>query len=144
MLGIDVNVLVYAHREDAERHGEYRDWLEDARRADEPLGICDHVLSGFLRIVTHPRIFRDPTPLEMAWRFVDTLRSAPAATPLAPGTRHWTIFARLCGETGARGNQVPDAFLAALAIESGATWITVDRGFARFPGLRWAHPLDLA
>jgi len=61
---------------------------------------------------------------------------------LIPGPRHWEIFARLCRKIGARGNRVPDAFLAALAIESGSEWMTADRGFARFPGLRWRHPLD--
>ncbi len=142
MRGVDVNILVLAHRADVDRHTLFRGWLDEARRADEPLGISDLVLSGFLRIVTHPRIFREPTPLDIALRFVDMVRGAPAATPLAPGPRHWTVFTRLCEQTGARGNQIPDAFLAAMAIEAGATWMTADRGFARFPGLRWAHPLD--
>jgi hypothetical protein len=58
-----------------------------------------------------------------------------------PGERHWGIFRRLCNEVGARGNLVPDAYLAALAIESGSEWVTTDRDYARFPGLRWRHPL---
>ncbi|MFI5265845.1 MAG: PIN domain-containing protein, partial [Chloroflexota bacterium] len=61
---------------------------------------------------------------------------------LAPGPRHWDIFTSLCTRAGATGNLVPDAYLAALAIESGSEWITTDRGFARYPGLRWRHPLQ--
>jgi toxin-antitoxin system PIN domain toxin len=140
--GVDVNVLVYAHRSDAEDHDAFRTWLDTARQADEPLGVSDMVLSGFIRIVTHPRVFTDPTPAEQAWAFAEAVRSSPAAVRLAPGTRHWDIFRHLCVVTRARGNLVPDAFLAAVAIESNATWMTADRGFGRYPGLRWAHPLD--
>jgi len=142
MHAVDVNVLVFAHRPDADGHSRYRDWLEAARLGEEPLGVSDVVLSGFVRIVTHPRVFKDPSPLEVAVGFADMLRASPASVPLRPGPRHWGLFTGLCQQTGARGNLVPDAFLAALAIESGATWMTADRGFARFAGLRWAHPLD--
>jgi uncharacterized protein len=61
---------------------------------------------------------------------------------LAPGPRHWEIFVRLCAAAGVRGSLVPDAYLAALAIESGSEWITTDRDFRRFPGLRLRHPLE--
>ena len=104
--------------------------------------MADVVLSGFLRVVTHPRIFDPPTPLEDALVFVDTLTSRPNCVWLAPGPRHWELFTDLCRKTGAKGNVVPDAYHAALAIETGSTWVTADRGFARFPGLRWKHPLD--
>ena len=142
MRGVDVNVLVYAHRSDSESHQAFRAWLDDARQGDEPLGASDTVLSGFVRVVTHPKVFADPTPAEHAWAFAEAVRTCPAAVRILPGRRHWGIFRRLCATTEARGNQVPDAFLAALAIESNATWMTADRGFARYPGLRWAHPLD--
>lgn len=139
---VDVNILVNAHRPEASGHERYRDWLEDARRGPEPLGLSDIVLSGFLRVVTHPKVFKEPTPLEEAIAFVEVLRSSPAVIPIAPGDRHWPIFRDLCTKAQASGNLVPDAFLAALAIEHGATWVTADRGFARFPDLRWQHPLD--
>ncbi len=142
MRGVDVNVLVHAHRPEAARHAEYLAWLDAARADDEPLGLSDVVLSGFLRIVTHPRVFRDPTPLMVALEFADALRVAPAAVAITPGARHWAIFEQLCRTTEARGNLVPDAYLAALAIEQGTTWYTCDRAFARFRGLRWEHPLD--
>ena len=138
----DVNVLVYARREDAVDHVRYREWLEQLINGDEAFGMADLVLSGFLRIVTHPRIFDPPTPLEDALVFVDTLTSRPNCVRLAPGPRHWELFTELCRKTGAKGNVVPDTYHAALAIETGSTWVTADRGFARFPGLRWKHPLD--
>lgn len=139
---VDVNVLVYAHRPESEGHEAFRGWLDAARAADEPLGLADIVLSGFIRVVTHPRVFREPSPLPIALDFVEALRAAPGSRMLNPGERHWAIFRDLCTATSATGNRVPDAYLAALVIENGATWVTADRGFARFPGLRWTHPLQ--
>lgn len=140
MILMDVNVLVAAHREDAPAHGVARTWLDGVVNGDEAFGICDVVLSGFLRVVTHPRVFSDPTPLPVALDFCEQLRSAPAAVAIAPGPRHWPIFTRLCTEADARGNLVPDAWLAALAVESGCEWITFDGDFSRFTGLRWRRP----
>jgi toxin-antitoxin system PIN domain toxin len=110
--------------------------------ADRPYAIAELVLSGFLRIVTHPKVFAQPTPLPLAIDFCETLRSQPNATLLVPGPRHWQIFTRLCVEAGARGNLVPDAYLAALAIDTGSEWITTDGDYRRFRGLRTRHPLD--
>ncbi len=141
MLLPDVNVLVYAYREDAPDHQRFREWLEELVNSDEAYGVSDLALSGFLRIVTHPRVFNPPSPLGDALAFVEDLRSQPNCVVIAPGARHWDIFARLCHESGARGNLVPDAYLAALAIESGSEWITTDGDYGRFPGLRWRHPL---
>jgi hypothetical protein len=95
-----------------------------------------------VRVVSHPRIFAPPTPTAVALDFADALRDQPNAVVLAAGERHWGIFSRLCREAGVKGNLVPDAYLAALAIESGSDWITTDRDYARFAGLRWHHPLD--
>jgi toxin-antitoxin system PIN domain toxin len=133
---------VYAHREDADRHPEYRAWLEGVLAADQPYGIAELVLSGFLRVVTHPKVFKRPTPLARAIDFCETLRSQANATLLAPGPRHWQIFTRLCAQAHARGNLVPDAYLAALAIETGSEWVTTDGDYRRFAGLRVRHPLD--
>src|SRR2546425_2896489 len=138
----DVNVLVYAHRGDAPDHARYAAWLEEVARGDAAFGLAELVLSAFLRIVTHPRIFTPPTPLEDALAFVEGLRARPNCVPVAPGPRHWELFTAACRRAGARGNLVPDAYLAALSIESGSEWVTTDRGFARFQGLRWRHPLD--
>jgi toxin-antitoxin system PIN domain toxin len=141
MLMLDVNVLVYAFRADAARHTEYRHWLDRLRRGAEPFAVAAMVLSSFLRIVTHPRIFREPDTLADALAFVAELRSGETYTEAAPAVRHWDIFTALCRTANARGNLVADAYLAALAIESGSTWVTTDRDFARFSGLRWRHPL---
>lgn len=140
---VDVNVLVNAHRVEAPEHERYLRWLDDARRDHQPLGLSDVVSSGFLRVVTHPRVFREPTPLAVAVDFAESLRASPAFIGLNPGERHWGIFVDLCREADARGNLVPDAFLAALAVENNATLVTADRGFRRFTRLRVEHPLEL-
>lgn len=142
MVLADVNVLVYAHRKDAPRHHDYLRWLDDVLNSDAAFGTSDLVLSGFLRIVTHPRSFRDPTPLDRALDFAVAVRDHPHAIAVVPGERHWDIFQRLCHEAHAKGNLIADAYLAALAIEAGVEWVTTDRDYARFPGLRWRHPLD--
>lgn len=137
-----MNVLVYAHREDSRDHARHHAWLEEAINGPQAFGMSDLVLSGFLRVVTHPRVFSTPTPMERALEFVGVLRSAANCVRVVPGERHWEIFADLCRGADARGNLVPDAWFAALAIESGSEWITTDRDYARFPGLRWRHPLE--
>jgi toxin-antitoxin system PIN domain toxin len=137
-----VNVYVHAFREAAPDHGRYRDWLRAALVGDEPVGVSELVLSGFVRVVTHPRVFDPPDAVEDALAFADAVRAQPAAISVGPGDRHWGIFENLCRAAGARGNLVPDAYLAALAIETGAEFITADRDFSRFQGLRWRHPLE--
>jgi uncharacterized protein len=139
---VDVNVLVYAFRRDAPDHRRFSDWLHSLLNSDALFGMADLVLSGFVRIVTHPAIFDPPSTVDRAFRFAEQIRRHPRCESIAPGPRHWDIFTTLCRETGATGNRVPDAYLAALAIESGSEWITADRGFARFRGLRCRHPLD--
>jgi hypothetical protein len=119
-----------------------RDWLESHVNSDVAYGVADLVLSGFVRVVTHPRVFQQPTPLETALTFVADVRDRPNCVVVHAGDRHWEIFTRLCRQTQVRGNLVADAFLAALAVESGSEWITTDRDYARFPGLRWRHPLN--
>jgi len=142
MLLIDVNVLVYAYREDAPNHPAYHRWLTDVVSSDEPFGLVDLALSGFLRITTHPKLFTPPSSLESALEFAAALRGQPNCVVVTPGPRHWDILQELCRATKAQGNFIPDAFFAAIAIEAGSEWITTDHGFARFPHLRWRHPLS--
>ncbi len=142
MFLFDVNILVYAHREDAPQHEAYREFLEKLINSEQAYGMADLVLSGFLRIVTHPRIFKPPSDMATALAFARQVRNRPNCVTVSPGPRHWKIFTRLCEKAGVKGNLVPDAYFAALAIESGSEWITTDRDFSRFPGLRWRHPLD--
>ncbi len=142
MLLADVNVLIYAHRADCADHDRYRDWLSRCLTGPEPFGVSELVLSGFLRIVTNHRVFQDPTSPDDALEFCRVVRQAPSSVIARPGPRHWQTFAHFVQHLGARGNDVPDAYLAALAVDAGATWVTTDRGFARFPGLRWSTALD--
>ncbi len=121
-----------AYRADAPQHRAYREWLEGAVNGDEAYG---------LSVVTHFRVFASPSPIAHAVQFANVLRDRPDCVRVAPGPRHWSIFIRLCREAGVRGNLVPDAYLAALAIESGSEWVTTDRDYSGFPGLRWRHPL---
>lgn len=142
MILVDINVLVYAHRVDAPNHLAYREWLEALINSDQVYGYSELVLSGFLHVVTHPRVFNPPSDLASALAFTQVIRGQPNAVPLAPGPRHWDIFTSLCQAAGAKGNLIPDAYLAALAIETGSLWVTADRDYSRFPGLNWRHPLE--
>lgn len=135
----DVNVLIYAHREDAPEHERYAEWLRNLTAADAPFALSDVVLSGFLRIVSNPRIFDLPTPTDAALAFCQRLVDWPRASLVTPGRRHWQIFAGLCRDI--KGPLVTDAYIAALAIEHGCELVTTDGDFARFAGLRWRHPL---
>ena len=137
----DVNVLVHAFRADAPGHAAHRAWVESLVGSDEAYAVSDHVLAGFLRVVTHPKVFHPPTPIAAELAFAHAFRVRPNAVLVAPGARHWDIFTRLCREAAAHGNLVPDAWLAALAIESGCEFVTTDGDYARFPDLRWRRPL---
>lgn len=137
----DVNVLVYAHRPDSAEHADYAAWLRDLASGPEPFALSENVLAGFLRIVTSPRIFPNPTPLPVALAFVDELVKRPTARLLRPGEQHFAIFIDLLKTTSAKGTFVADVHHAALAIEHGCEWITNDADFSRIPGLRWRHPL---
>lgn len=136
----DVNVLIYAFRTDSPDHSRYRNWLESVVNSPAAYGISPQVLSGVVRIATHPRIFARPSRLSDALDFARSLIAQPHAATVVPGERHWPIFERLCAEATATGNLVQDAWYAALAIESGCEWITTDRDYSRFSGLRWSAP----
>lgn len=135
----DVNVLIYAHREDAPEHERYAAWLQALTASDEPFALSDVVLSGFLRIVTNPKIFDPATPMDTALAFCQRLVDWPRASLITPSRRHWEVFTSLCRTIN--GRLVADAYIAALAIEHGCELVTTDSDFARFPGLRWRHPL---
>lgn len=142
MVPLDVNVLVYAHREDSLHHQQYLNWLEKLTNSDHACGLIDLVLSGSLRIVTHPHVFNPPSSMAKTMAFAQELRDQPNCTLLNPGPRHREIFCRLCKTAEIKGNLVPDAFLAALAIESGREFVTADRDYHRFPGLRTRQHLE--
>lgn len=137
----DVNVLVYAHRDDVAQHGGYATWLAQTAEGNEAFALTSSSTAGFVRIVTHPRIFEEPSATDVAISFVEALAASPVCRWLEPGERWWSIFAGLCTRAGGRGNLVPDAHLAAVAVEHGCRLATADHGFARFPDLQWFHPL---
>ena len=139
----DVNVLVSAFREDAAHHHRCRAWLLGALSGREQVGLSELVLSGVLRVLTHPRVFHPPTPNEAATAFVDALLAQPACVALRPGNGHWRIFRGLTETLRLTGNRVPDGYHAALAIEHGCEWITLDRGFTAYSGLRLVNLLDM-
>ena len=135
----DVNVLIYAHREDAPEHDRYAAWLRALVEAPEPFAVAEIVLAGFLRIVTNPKIFKPATPMETALAFCRRLVEWPRAVFVMPSRTHWDLFVKMCNAI--EGPLVTDAYVAALAIEHGCELITTDSDFSRFQGLRWRHPL---
>ncbi len=144
MFLMDVNALVYAHREDTPDHEVYREWLESIINGNAAYGYSELVLSGFLRVVTHPRVFEMPSALPSAIRFVDQIKVSNHAVCLAPGPMHWKIFLQCIEQIDAKGNDISDAYHAALAMEWNCIWVTTDKGFKRFKGLKVRHPLALA
>jgi toxin-antitoxin system PIN domain toxin len=137
----DVNVLVYALRSEVDDHARYRAWLLGTVNGAARFAYCDAVLARFIRVATLP-MWRPATPTATALEFCNRIRNRSNAVRLEHGPAAWDIFAELCRDTPASGNLAADAWLAALAIEHGCTVITCDSDFARFPRLRWQHPLQ--
>ena len=142
MLLPDVNVLIYAHRTDASAdHAAFAEWLTKLASGYEPFALSSLALSGVVRIVTNPRIFRRPSTHDEVFGFIAELVGRPNARVVHPGPSHLEIFEDLCRRSSAAGKLVADAQHAAVAVEHGCTLITTDSDFDRFPGLRWRHPL---
>lgn len=138
----DVNVLVYAYRREAEDHAAYAAWLTALVAGQEEFALVDHCLTGFLRIVTNPRIVADPAPTSEALTFVNRLRAARRGHPVVATAATWEVLAgHISQDRGIRGNLVPDAYLSALAVSHGCRLATADRGFARFPDLDFFDPV---
>jgi uncharacterized protein len=137
----DVGVLLHAMVENAPHHVICRREIDRLRSAPEDLALSELILAAVVRIGSNPRIFTSCPTAEEVFAFVDALRSTPRARLVAPGPRHWTIFRDLVLTAEIRGSDTTDAYLAALALEHGCEWWTTDRGFGRFPGLRWRNLL---
>lgn len=141
MIFPDVNVLVYAYRGDLDQYETFQPWLTAALDGPESFGLADVVLTGFLRVVTNRKVFANTSTIQAALSFVEEVRSAPAATSVLPTDATWRHFARLAQlDSYIVGNRVPDAWIAALAVSTGARLATADAGFARFTGLSWFNP----
>lgn len=142
MILLDANILVYAYMSQSKRHGEALDWLDEQLSGTDAVGLPWGSLLAFLRVATNPRAFSPASPMNLAWRQVsDWLAADPVWVP-SPTPRHAGILGALLADTAGHSNLVPDAHLAALAIEHGLTLCSADGDFARFPGLRWTNPLS--
>ena len=140
----DVNVLIYAFHEQADQHQVYAGWLNNARYEGEELLFPDSVLLGFLRIVTSPRIYDLPAPIDQALAFASALRRGRRARVVEDLGSVWSAFERLIArDRQIKGNLVPDAYIAAVAISHKAQVATRDRGYSRFSGLSWFDPVEL-
>ncbi len=137
----DVNILVAAYRRDHVDHDRARTWLTEILGAEQPFALAESTVQAFLRLVTNPHVFRDPDPMADALSFIEALCRARRCVRLRPSAGHLERFLDLCRAPGLRAALVPDAWLAALAMESGCRLATRDRDFARFDGLDWYDPL---
>lgn len=141
MILVDANLLLYAYDSSSARHRPARGWLEDVLNGAEEVRFALVSLLAFLRISTHPRVFKRPLSVADSVGLVTAWLSLPATGVAEPTARHWAVLERLARSGQARGSLLMDAHLAALAIEHGATLCTTDRDFARFPRLRFSDPL---
>ena len=142
MILIDVNLLLYAYDSSSSEHLTAKIWWEDALSATEIVGLPWHTILGFIRISTNHRILEQPFSLQQVTDIVDSWLSLPMVKLVGPDINHWQRFKVLLVNTQSPANYVPDAHLATLAIEYGATLYSTDRDFARFPGLQWRNPLN--
>ncbi len=140
MIALDVNVLVAAVHSAASGHEHTRTWLEEVIAAPEPIGISDAVLTGALRVLTHPRVFDPPVPIERAVEVLGQIADHPGVVILTPLPGYWDRLRNVCVESQAKGNLIADAGHAVVAMQHGAVFLTHDRDFARFDGLRWRPP----
>jgi toxin-antitoxin system PIN domain toxin len=141
---VDANILIYAHVSTFSQHNAARDWLDRQLNRTTNVGLPWPSVLAFLRLVTNPRVFSRPEPIGEAWRQVRDWLSRDSAWIPQPTERHVDVVGQLLALPGIYGRLVPDAHLAALAIEHGLTLCSVDGNFARFPGLNWLNPIAQA
>lgn len=142
MIAVDTNILVYAHREDSEWHPSAERAVRELAEGAEAWAIPWPCVHEFLAVVTHPRIFRTPTPLSTALDQVDAWFEAPSLVRLAEDADYWTVFHTLVGQARLSGPRVHDARVAALCLTHSARELwSADRDFSMFPSLRVRNPL---
>jgi toxin-antitoxin system PIN domain toxin len=139
---LDANLLLYAVHRRAEQHERAAAWLTEQLNGARRVGFPWQSINAFLRISTHPRAFQRPLEPAVAWERVADWLAAPVAWLPQPGPEYERIFGELIREYALRGNLIPDAALAALAIEHGVPLASTDTDFARFRELRWENPLN--
>jgi hypothetical protein len=141
MILVDANLLIYAWDRGAPLHKAAVRWLDTKLSESARVGLPWECLLAFMRVVTSPRIYQRPAPVKLAWGQVEHWLSARNAWVPLPGNRHQEILGRLLIRLGGGAKLIPDAHLAALAIEHGLDLCSTDGDFARFEGLRWVNPL---
>lgn len=138
---LDANLLLYAVDETSAHHRAASAWLTEALAGEARVGLPWQTIGAFLRIVTHPRVVERPLSAVDAWGYVESWLAVPGVW-IPPATESTArVYARLSTQVNVTGNLVPDAQLAALAIEHGVEIVSADTDFLRFPGLRWINPL---
>jgi toxin-antitoxin system PIN domain toxin len=141
VLLLDVNVVLAAHRDDHPDHAAVRAWFDAMLTGEERFAVPALVWSSFLRLATNRRIFELPTPRADAFAFVEATCAQPLHLTIGPGPRHLPLLRRTCDEADAAGDLIPDATLAAVALEHGCEIVTLDRDFARFASIRHRRPV---
>ena len=141
MILVDTNILIYAHLLVFPQHESARTWLDGQLSGTSAVGLPWASVLGFLRVVSNPRAFARPATVAQAWSQVSAWLACDPVWMPAPTERHADVLGQLLAAPGVHGNLVPDAHLAALAIEHGLTLCSTDSDFARFPGLRWLNPI---
>ena len=141
MILVDVNLLLYAVNRDAPEHEAASTWLTERLNGDERTGLPWESLTKFVRLITHPRILREPLTGTEAWAFVNDWLTAPAVWIPTPTDGHAAVLGALISRYRLQGNAIPDAHLAAMAITHGLAICSADTDFARFPEARWQNPI---
>jgi uncharacterized protein len=141
MQAIDTNILIYAELESSKHHGAALKVLKTLAQGNPPWAIPWPCLYEFLRVVTHPRVFHPPVPLEIALQDLERVLASPSLILLAETPRHASVLDRTVRQAGATGNLIHDAHIAALCLEHGVSeLLTGDRDFSRFAGLKVSNP----
>ncbi len=138
---LDVNLLLYAVDSTSPVHDRARSWFEKTLSGSETVALPWHTLIAFIRLTTRAAVMVEPLEVDRAVQYVEEWLVQPCVTVVHPTYRHTSVLRDLLGAVGTGGNRVPDAHLAALAIEHGATLCSRDSDFGQFPGLRWENPL---
>jgi len=141
MILLDANLLVYANVQSFPQHTAAKAWLDDRLNGSTGVGLPWPSLLAFVRLTSNPRIFHRPVSVGAAWQQVSAWLDLPPTWTPEPTDRHRGILESLVPDA-AKANLIPDAHLAALAMEYGLVLQTTDRDFARFRGLRWENPLE--
>jgi uncharacterized protein len=138
---IDANILIYAHVSSFAQHHAAREWLDQQLNGSAPVGLPWASVLAFLRLVTNSRVFENPESIVDAWSQVRTWLACESVWTPEPTERHAELLGEILKLPGVHGNLVPDAHLAALAMEHGLTLCSTDGDFARFSALRWLNPI---